>query len=103
MNDNVALNLYRITQEAVNNAIRHGGAQQISISLLIEEGKFWLSIADNGCGFSHNSTNRSIKHIVTPGIGIKIMHYRAKQIGASLEFLQRPEGGVEVKVSRKLS
>ena len=101
MNDNVALNLYRITQEAVNNAIRHGGAQQISISLFIEEGKLRLSIADNGCGFSHNS--HPIKHIITPGIGIKIMHYRAKQIGASLEFLQRPEGGVEVKLSRKFN
>ena len=103
MNDNVALNLYRIAQEAVNNAIRHGGAQQIAISLLVEEGKLWLSITDNGRGFSHNPTNHHIKHIVTPGIGIKIMHYRAKQIGASLEFLQRPEGGVEVKLSRKFS
>lgn len=103
MNDDVALNLYRITQEAVNNAIRHGGAQQIGISLLIEKEELWLSIADNGCGFSHNFAMPHIKDIITPGIGIKIMRYRAKQIGATLEFLESPEGGVEVKVFRKLS
>jgi signal transduction histidine kinase len=103
MNDDVALNLYRIVQEAVNNAIRHGRAQQISISFLIEKGKLWLSIADNGSGFIHNHASHDIKNIITPGIGIKIMRYRTKQIGATLEFLERPEGGVEVKVSRKLS
>ncbi len=103
MNDDVALNLYRITQEAVNNAIRHGGAQHVDISLLIEKGKLWLSITDNGRGFIHNHASHDIKNIITPGIGIKIMRYRTKQIGATLEFLERPEGGVEVKVSRKLS
>lgn len=61
MNDDVALNLYRIVQEAVNNAIRHGKAQQISISFLIEKGKLWLSIADNGSGFSHNHASHDIK------------------------------------------
>lgn len=102
MNDNLALNLYRIAQEAVNNAIRHGGAKQIMISLEIEKSLLQLSIVDNGRGFSQkNFADKDLKHIVTPGIGIKIMHYRAKQIGASLEFLHRPEGGVEVKLTTK--
>ena len=104
MNDNLALNLYRIAQEAVNNAIRHGGAKEIKISLEIEKSLLQLSIVDNGRGFSQkNFADKSLKHIVTPGIGIKIMHYRAKQIGASLEFLHRPEGGVEVKLTTKYS
>ena len=49
---NVALNLYRIAQEAVNNAIRHGGAQHVRISLALEQGMLRLSICDNGRGFA---------------------------------------------------
>lgn len=91
---NLALNLYRIAQEAINNAIRHGGARHLRISLASEEGVLRLSICDDGCGFPDNNIN----HIATSGMGIKIMQYRAKQFGASLNFLSCPEGGTEVRV-----
>lgn len=94
---NLALNLYRIAQEAVNNAIRHGGARRLIISLSSEEGLLRLSICDDGCGFSGVDT----KHIATPGMGVKIMHYRAAQLGATLKFLPRTEGGTEVRVEMK--
>jgi signal transduction histidine kinase len=89
---NIALNLYRITQEAVNNAIRHGGARYLTISLSLEkENMLVLSICDDGCGF-----RSEVNHDETPGMGIKIMLYRAKQLGAKLKFLPRAEGGTEV-------
>jgi signal transduction histidine kinase len=93
-----ALNLYRITQEATNNAIRHGGAQLVTISLAAEEEMLRLSIRDNGRGFA----GTDIKHGVTPGMGIRIMQYRARQLGATLEFLSRAEGGVEVLLEMQL-
>jgi len=89
---NIALNLYRITQEAVNNAIRHGGARHLTISLSVEkEDMLVLSICDDGCGF-----RSEVNHEETQGMGIKIMLYRAKQLGAKLKFLPRAEGGTKV-------
>jgi PAS domain S-box-containing protein len=96
---NLALNLYRIAQEATNNAIRHGGARHLTIFLGADEGLLRLSICDDGCGYSGSDA----KHIATPGMGIKIMQYRAKQFGATLKFILRPEGGTEVRVEMKKS
>ncbi len=96
-NDNhLTLNLYRIVQEAANNAIRHGGAKHLTISLVTEEEKLFLSICDDGCGFADNTER---KNKVTQGMGIKIMQYRAKQLGAKLKFLSRVEGGKEVQLT----
>jgi signal transduction histidine kinase len=97
--NNHALNLYRIAQEAVNNAIRHGGAQHLIISLALEEGMLRLSICDNGRGFAGVGT----KYAATPGMGIKIMQYRARQLGATLEFLRRAEGGMEVRLEMRMA
>lgn len=100
INDNsVALNLYRITQEAANNAIRHGKAQHITITLTSDEKTLRLSICDDGCGF----TGIDINHPSTPGMGIKIMQYRAKQLGAKMEILARKEGGTEVRLKTQLT
>ncbi len=93
-NNNLALNLYRISQEAANNAIRHGHAQNITISLVSEEKILCLSICDDGRGFINIGT----KLETTRGMGIKIMQFRAKQMGADLKFLSRTEGGVEVRL-----
>jgi signal transduction histidine kinase len=95
---NIALNLYRITQEAVNNAIRHGGARHLTISLSLEkEDMLVLSICDDGCGF-----RAEVNHDETQGMGIKIMLYRAKQLGAKLKFLPRTEGGTEVCLKMRM-
>jgi len=95
---NLALNLYRIAQEAVNNAIRHGGAKHLTISLALEKGCLCLSICDDGCGFAADA-----KQTASAGMGIKIMQYRANQFGATLQFLLRAEGGTEVRVEMRES
>ena len=89
----IALNLYRVAQEAINNALFHGKARNITVSLTINEldEKFiHLTISDDGTGFSD-----STEHFFS-GMGIKIMHYRAKQLNGKLTILKRNEGGVEV-------
>ncbi len=94
---NIALNLYRIAQEAVNNAIRHGGARHLIIALSLDQDTLVLSICDDGCGFKTEAN-----HHETQGMGIKIMLYRAKQLGAKLKILPRAEGGTEVCLKMRM-
>ena len=96
----IALNLYRIAQEAANNAIRHGKAQHIEISLTLDGGVLRLSIADDGSGFPVESLTPDA--ITTSGMGIKIMQYRARQLGAKLDFLSRTGGGTEVRLEMQI-
>lgn len=84
--NNAATHLYRIAQEATNNAIKHGKAKNITISLVEEEGQRQLEIADDGAGFSQESG--------TGGIGLRIMKRRATMIGGRFEIVTKPEGGV---------
>lgn len=74
----IVINMYHIAGEAVQNAIRHGKADQIVIELDVEGGNIRLSIRDNGIGMA-NSTDAS-------GMGIRIMTYRAKLVGASFSI-----------------
>jgi signal transduction histidine kinase len=94
VDNDVALNLYRIAQEALNNAIRHSNAKRLVISLAAVGEILRLSICDDGRGFSGVDTERG----TAEGMGIKIMHYRARQIGAKLKLLPRSEGGTEVRL-----
>lgn len=88
----ISLNLYRIAQEAVSNAVRHGKAQKLTILLASDSAGMRLSIFDDGCGFE------GAAGCATGGMGIKIMHYRVKELGGTLAFLVRAEGGTEVRV-----
>lgn len=70
----VALHLYRIAQEALNNAIKYSRASKIKIKLERVKHDIKLSVIDNGIGFLDDVKDN-------PGLGIKIMNYRAKIIG----------------------
>jgi hypothetical protein len=88
-NQTVATHLYRIAQEAVTNAIKHGKAKEIEISLSTQAGQTVLAVDDNGSGFvTHPSA--------AAGMGLRIMQYRAGMIGATLLIQKRPSGGVTV-------
>lgn len=96
--NHIALNLYRIAQEAVNNAIRHGQAQHITIALSMHDNVLDMSICDDGHGFSYKENDRN----ATSGMGLKIMQYRAKQLDAQLKILARSEGGTEVHLEKRI-
>lgn len=81
--------LYRLAQEAVSNAIRHGRARNITISLAIVKGGGVLTIRDDGCGFDP-------AHSSEPGAGLRIMNHRAKMINGSLTLQSSPNGGTGV-------
>ena len=81
----IAINIYRIAQEAITNAIKHGKADNISISLDANAGKITLTVKDNGVGLTAD-------HLETEGMGLRIMKYRASVIGASLNIIADTKG-----------
>lgn len=86
----VATHLYRIAQEAVSNAARHGRASYVKVSLVATgDHMVRLRIHDNGSGFDEQDTEHS-------GQGIRIMQHRARIIGASLEISSDPAHGTTV-------
>ncbi|QTA80576.1 Histidine kinase domain-containing protein, double Cache 2 and HAMP and PAS domains-containing [Desulfonema limicola] len=86
-----ATHLYYIIQEAVYNAIKHGKASRIIIDLSLMDGKMILKIIDDGCTISN------ISH--TKGMGLKIMGFRAKKIGASFDISPNKGQGTTITVT----
>ncbi len=86
----IATHLYRIAQEALSNAVRHAQASQFKIALATGEDQIRLRLTDDGKGISEDIGDDH------PGMGIRIMRYRARIIGATLEIRGRTEGGTTV-------
>jgi PAS domain S-box-containing protein len=82
-----ATHLYRITQEAVMNAITHGQASKLVISLINGGGVAYLRIRDNGNGVTQDPERPA-------GMGLRIMHHRARMIGAKLTVQNEPGDGL---------
>ncbi|MGA2230899.1 MAG: PAS domain S-box protein [Tepidisphaeraceae bacterium] len=85
----VGTHIYRITQEAVNNAIKHGKAEHISIVLIRARDTITASVRDDGVGFPEVLPEKK-------GMGLQTMRYRAALIGATLSILRLPTGGTRV-------
>ncbi len=86
-----ATHLYRIAQEAVNNAVKHGRANRINISLEETAGRIVMSIADDGVGMPAQRSSDG------QGMGLRIMRYRANMIGAQLDILPNTPCGALVR------
>ncbi|HPU30420.1 MAG TPA: sensor histidine kinase [Syntrophorhabdaceae bacterium] len=96
IHDNImATHLYRITQEAINNAIRHGKAKNIIIRLDKREDEATMTIQNDGKPFRKIPKNHQ-------GMGISIMRYRAGIIGASLDIKKGTSGGTIVTCTFKI-
>ncbi|MEN6616441.1 MAG: sensor histidine kinase, partial [Syntrophorhabdus sp.] len=88
--DAVASHVYRIAQEALNNAIKHGKADNIVIAMR-PEGESWvLTIEDNGVGLGSAPSQGK-------GMGLNIMQYRASMIGAVIDIRSPAKGGTVIK------
>lgn len=87
-----ATQLYRIMQEAVSNALRHGKPKEIIISLADHKRHLELTVEDDGTGLPDDwQKNR--------GLGTRIMAYRAAMIGGTFSIEPNPTGGTFVKCS----
>ena len=94
LNPEVVTHLFRIAQEAVNNALRHGGARKIRLGLRhLDESTCLLEVSDDGSGFQADKNG-----VLSDGggIGIRVMEYRANLIGGLLKVYAQPRRGVRV-------
>jgi PAS domain S-box-containing protein len=88
LNETNSSHLYRIVQEALTNAARHGHATLVNVTLAASSDSFSLQITDDGLGFIRSLTPSA-------GMGLKIMKYRADMIGAKFEiFANEPHGTI---------
>ncbi|MFH1155280.1 MAG: PAS domain-containing protein [Pseudomonadota bacterium] len=83
--------LYRISQEAVTNALKHAGASVIEVDLTVENDILMLKIKDDGCGFSMDDRAEYV------GFGLTGMKERAILAGGALEILSGKGQGTEVQ------
>jgi signal transduction histidine kinase len=91
LNDpDVAMHLYRIAQEAVNNAVKHSGAGEIAITLRAMGDLLELRIEDDGKGIPWRKGEKG------GGLGMRTMRYRAQAIGGEIEIEPRPDHGTAV-------
>ncbi|MDB6083559.1 MAG: multi-sensor signal transduction histidine kinase, partial [Gammaproteobacteria bacterium] len=88
--------LYRIAQEAVQNALKHASATAIDIELWAEDGAVELSILDDGRGLPGGNDFRT-------GLGMRTMHFRASAIGGTLTIESAGGGGTAVRCHAPLS
>lgn len=86
----VALHLYRIAQEAINNAVKHAAARHITVTADFSNETKVLVIADDGCGFDPN-----VEH--GPSSGMSLMPYRAAMIGGTLTITSGANAGTRVE------
>ena len=85
----VATHLFRIAQEAITNAIKHGRPGRIVIGLAETPSRINLAVEDDGVGIPARRRK-------TTGMGLRIMRYRAGMIGGSLAIQKRPGGGTAI-------
>jgi PAS domain S-box-containing protein len=89
------MHLLRITQESLNNALRHAKASKISIHLHYTSNQLQMTIQDDGCGFESEAS--------TSGFGIKGMGQRADLIGAELQIHSQRDRGTQIELSISLA
>lgn len=89
LEETVATNLFRIAQEAVANSVKHGRSTKITITLSARPEQIQLEVTDNGRGIQP-ATGRA------RGMGMHLMNYRAKTVGAALQVEAPPQGGTRV-------
>ncbi len=92
---NIATCLYSVAREAISNAIKHGKARNILISLNSTNAELDLTVEDDGSQVKNESSHDS-------GMGLRIMKYRSDLIDAEFEFIKNAGEGFIVHVKKRL-
>jgi len=90
LDPDVQLVIYRVSQEAIGNAVRHSGAGRIEVTLAREGDRFALTVADDGSGFTFDQA--------TSGLGLGGMRERAILVGGEIDIESRPGRGTTVRL-----
>ena len=86
--DQTAIHVYRVLQEALANVARHSGAKEAAVRLRSAGGSILLEVEDRGRGLTSNGSRR--------GLGLVAMRERAALLGGTLEVTNAPDGGTRV-------
>lgn len=97
----VDMQLFRIAQEAVNNAIRHGRATHIDVTVAYGADRVALTIKDDGCGFTP-AEEASWRH-ADEHFGLVTMRERAERAGGHLQIVSAPGAGTTVQTVAKVT
>jgi len=89
---NLEAGLYRVVQEALNNALKHSGAEQVTVSLNIGPEQVALEVADDGIGFDTQAAQSGA------GLGLRGMVERAQELGGTLSFQSGPGQGTRLRL-----
>jgi PAS domain S-box-containing protein len=97
LENDIALHFYYIAQESVLNAARHGKAAHVTVALARSNGLLTLTVEDDGIGLKSPAVGQMT------GMGIRIMRYRARVMGGTLNLKNRPNHGTQVTCELHLS
>jgi signal transduction histidine kinase len=81
--------LFRIAQEALNNALKHAAASRVSVHLAAQDGRLLLGVADNGKGFESGLSAGG-------GLGLTSIRERIEKLNGGLEIRSRPGAGTQI-------
>jgi ligand-binding sensor domain-containing protein/two-component sensor histidine kinase len=90
-----ALNVYRLVQEALGNAIRHAGATKLEVESRRNGGAWIIEVRDDGRGFDADDSDGA-------GLGLQIMRYRADLIGGRLDVESRSDAGTTIRCTLRV-
>jgi signal transduction histidine kinase len=90
--DDIALCMYRIAQEGMQNAIKHSGAHHVKVQLKGERDAIALNIIDDGAGFDVDAA-------AGKGLGLISMHERAQSVGGTLSVISRKGVGTRLQAT----
>ena len=90
LSDDVALCIFRVAQECLQNVIKHSGADQVTVVLAHPQGRIRLTVSDNGRGFVQSEA------VWKGGLGLPSMEARARSMAGRLTINTSPRGGTEI-------
>jgi PAS domain S-box-containing protein len=88
----IGLSLFRVLQEALNNAVRHSGVKRIEVQLREESGEIHLVISDLGKGFDVEAATQG------RGLGLTSMRERVRLVNGTISIDSKPMGGTTIRV-----
>ncbi|MCB0597973.1 MAG: sensor histidine kinase [Lewinellaceae bacterium] len=97
----MALGLYRISQELINNAVKYAGASTINVQLIRHSNSIVLMVEDDGVGFSPHQPHQS--PAMDKGIGLKNIQTRVRSLGGSFILESQPGQGVLATIEVPMS
>jgi len=98
LDNNIEMNIYRIVQEGVNNAIKYSGAKKITITFYHNPSQLTITIADNGKGFDYEQLEKN-GHFTESGHGIFNMKERAAFVDADFQIESQSGKGTEIAIT----